>query len=256
MLVVNEITCSKTLKFTLWLVTTMLVFSGLIKLGLWQLERGQEKQQSLALMAEKQVAGELGLSDIINLNQGQFERESLNDVPVNLIGQFDNQHIFLLDNQVDNGRVGYRVIQIFNHDNGYQVLVNLGWVVAPVSRQDLPQLSSFEGSYKLAGKIRFIEQGIVLNSEVGFEPLGENYWPLRIQAIEIEKISEITGVKLLPFIVYLDKKDTVGYKKNWHPIVMPPEKHFGYAFQWLSLAAAWLILMIIAWNKAKKNNNK
>ena len=27
-------------------------------------------------------------------------------------------------------------------------------------------------------------------------------------------------------------------------MVMPAEKHFGYAFQWAALAIAWLILMI------------
>jgi surfeit locus 1 family protein len=35
---------------------------------------------------------------------------------------------------------------------------------------------------------------------------------------------------------------------------MPPEKHFGYAFQWASLAIAWLILMICLRIKTKRKS--
>ena len=73
-------------------------------------------------------------------------------------------------------------------------------------------------------------------------------WPLRIQQIELDKfsalISPLIDKPLLPFVIYVDQKETLGYKKNWHPMVMPAEKHFGYAFQWAALAIAWLILMI------------
>ena len=77
-------------------------------------------------------------------------------------------------------------------------------------------------------------------------------WPLRVQQVELDKFSAVIEQELLPFIVYVSKNESIGFKKNWQPIVMPPEKHRGYAFQWFSLAAAWLLLM--CW--AKFGNNK
>jgi cytochrome oxidase assembly protein ShyY1 len=60
----------------------------------------------------------------------------------------------------------------------------------------------------------------------------------------------------LPFVVYLDKTESVGYEKNWQPIVMPPEKHRAYAFQWFSLALAWILLMIWASIKFSRNSEE
>ena len=80
-------------------------------------------------------------------------------------------------------------------------------------------------------------------------------WPLRVQQIELDKFSPLITKKLLPFVVYLDKTEAIGYKKNWQAIVMPPEKHRAYAFQWFSLALAWISLMIWAAIKMSKNQN-
>ena len=71
-------------------------------------------------------------------------------------------------------------------------------------------------------------------------------WPLRVQQIELDKFSLIINRTLLPFVVYVDKNAAIGFEKNWQPIVMPPEKHRAYAFQWFSLAIAWMLLMLWA----------
>jgi cytochrome oxidase assembly protein ShyY1 len=68
-------------------------------------------------------------------------------------------------------------------------------------------------------------------------------WPLRVQQIELDKFSVLLDKPLLPFVLYVNETELIGYKKDWQAIVMPPEKHRGYAFQWFSLAIAWLVLM-------------
>ena len=80
-------------------------------------------------------------------------------------------------------------------------------------------------------------------------------WPLRVQQIELEKFSKLIGIQLLPFVIYLDTNEALGYEKNWQPIVMPPEKHRAYAFQWLALSIAWLILMISVSGVVSRNTN-
>jgi cytochrome oxidase assembly protein ShyY1 len=225
---------------------TLLVFSILIKLGLWQSERAVEKTQRLERIEQLSVKKALSLSQVLAL---QDMRDGINDLPISLSGEFDSEHIFLLDNQPNKGRLGYRVLQVV-HSNGHAVLVNLGWVQGSIDRNQLPDVKPITGLHTLLGHVRKVEIGIQLMEQ----NFSNSSWPVRVQQIELDKFSQLIDDKLLPFVVYLDKKEAIGYKKNWQPIVMPPEKHQAYAFQWFSLAIAWLSLMI--WAAIKVNRIK
>lgn len=228
-----------------WLIFTLLVFSGLVKLGFWQSDRALQKEQRIKTISE------LSQTQALSLEQVLLETNEINDLPITMTGEFDNEKIFLLDNQTNKGQLGYRVYQVFNSkDNA--VLINLGWVLGSINRQELPNVQAITGKYQLSGHVRKIEQGIVLMEQI----LVKNAWPLRVQQIELDKFSTLISRQLLPFVVYLDKTESVGYEKNWQPIVMPPEKHRAYAFQWFSLALAWLLLMIWASIKFSKNSEE
>ena len=155
-----------------------------------------------------------------------------------------------MDNQPDEGRLGYRVYQVMT-TNDYAVLVNLGWVQGSIDRNVLPAVTAMTGQYVITGHVREVEVGMQLQAQ----NLANPSWPLRVQQIELDKFSPLITKKLLPFVVYLDKTEAIGYKKNWQAIVMPPEKHRAYAFQWFSLALAWISLMIWAAIKMSKNQN-
>lgn len=226
-----------------WIMFTLLVFLGLIKLGFWQLSRAVEKEQRLERIESLTSLQPMTLPEIATFDQ------DINDLPVVLTGVLDNQYKFLLDNQTNKGQLGYRVLQVFiNHENQQHVLVNLGWVKGSIDRKKIPTLVNFNQPLNIKGHVRKIEKGIVLAQQ--------NYqhvqWPLRIQQIEIDRISQIINKNLLPFVVFLDTKEVVGYEKNWQPIVMPPEKHRGYAVQWFTLSIAWLSLMLWAGYKSHK----
>lgn len=225
-------------------VITMLVFLLLIKLGFWQSERAIEKEQRLSRIMELSEQQALPLEAVLALEDIS---DGINDVAISLTGKFDDKSLFFLDNQTNNGRLGYRVLQVFYHGE-YAVLVNLGWVLGSINRNELPDIETIKGKYQLLGHVREVELGIQLMAQ----NFTDKSWPIRIQQIEIEKFSALTGRPLLPFVVMLDKEQAVGYEKNWQPIVMPPEKHRAYAFQWFSLAAAWLILMLWAASKSKE----
>jgi cytochrome oxidase assembly protein ShyY1 len=236
-----------------WLIFTLLVFASLVKLGLWQSDRALEKEQRLVRIELFKQQKKVSLSSIVHLyketlylhkdagsNLNKKVAEEINDFPVALYGYFLEDVVFLLDNQVNSGQLGYQVLQVVIIDH-YAVLVNLGWVLGSIDRNILPDVTAITGRYKLPGHLRMVEKGILL-MEQEFE---KEQWPLRVQQIELDKFSTLIDRQLLPFVVYLDTNSKVGYKKNWQPIVMPPEKHRGYAFQWFSLALAWLLLM--AW---------
>lgn len=229
------------------LLFSLLVFALLIKLGLWQLERATEKDLRLQTMQQYQKQMSMNLNNAINLisTNGNIQEEvdHINDLPVNLKGSFNNQQSFLLDNQVYKGRLGYRVIKVFKDEiSKTHVLVNLGWIEGKVNRSFIPEVKDIKGPLRFEGIVRVVEPSIVLVNE----NLKTNNWPLRIQSIDINKISELIEQPLLPFVVYVDPNASLGYIKEWVPIVMSPEKHRGYAFQWFSLALAWMVLMLLA----------
>jgi len=229
-----------------WLVFTLLVLALLINLGLWQSERALQKEQRLDRI--EQLSNKDALTLVQVLEQSSDE---INDLPIRLEGEFTDEKQFLLDNQVNKGQLGYRVYQVFSVGKK-SILVNLGWVLGSINRQELPEIKPIIGHYELKGHVRIIESGILLMEQ----QFHKNQWPLRVQQIELEKFSQVIDAQLLPFVVYLDKTDKVGYKKNWQPIVMPPEKHRAYAFQWFSLALAWLVLMFWASIKFSKEESQ
>lgn len=235
----------------LWLILTVLVFSALVKLGFWQSGRAVEKEQRLLRIEQLKSKKPLSLQQANLL----AKTENINDMPVAIAGTFDEEIVFLLDNQVNKGRLGYRAYQVLITEQ-YAVLVNLGWIQGSMNRNELPKIKSLAGEHYVLGNVRLIEVGIQLQDQI----FNNIKWPLRVQQVELEKFSEIINRELLPFVIYLDEEEKIGFEKNWQPIVMPPEKHQAYAFQWFSLAVAWVILMVWAKFGGKKikdykNNN-
>lgn len=235
----------------LWLVFTVLVFSVLVKLGLWQSARALEKEQRLLQIEKLSTQNPITIDQLLKLSNTSGSFTNINDVPVVINGKFNNQQVFLLDNQVNKGRLGYRVYQVAQMLE-HSILVSLGWIQGSKNRDEIPSVAGLNGQHKFQGNIRLIEKGIVLQEQM----FTEVNWPLRVQQIELDKFSAIINQKLLPFVVYLDKNEVIGFEKNWQPIVMPPEKHRAYAFQWFSLAAAWLLLMLWAKFGTDKSHNK
>lgn len=227
----------------LWLIATVLVFYALVKLGFWQNARALEKEQRLARIELLNTQKPISLEQVL----ASAEIDNINDYPVLIEGTFNAQEIFLLDNQVNKNRLGYRAYQVAV-TNKFAVLVSLGWVQGSINRQELPQVKALNGQYQFKGNVRLIEAGILLQEQ----QFNNKQWPLRVQQIDLDKFSTLIKQELLPFVVYLDKNEQLGFEKNWLPIVMPPEKHRAYAFQWFSLATAWLLLML--WAKFGANS--
>jgi cytochrome oxidase assembly protein ShyY1 len=188
-----------------WLIFTLLVFSGLVKLGLWQSDRALQKEQRLATIEQLSQVQALSLAQVL-----AQQKNEINDLPILLEGEFDDEVLFLLDNQANKGRLGYRVYQVFTV-NEKSILINLGWVQGSINRQELPDIKAITGKFQLTGHVRKIEKGIMLMEQ----EFNKNSWPLRVQQIELDKFSTLISRQLLPFVVYLDKTESVGYEKNW-----------------------------------------
>lgn len=203
---------------------TLVVFFGLVKLGMWQLSRGQEKE---ILSAALKLRGE----------QTYFTVASLPEDPlwyrVKFSGEFDHSKAILLDNQLDQGKPGYHLFYPFRTENGVWLLVNLGWIAAPQYREQLPVLPEHHGLVQLSGTIAPPSQLPEL-SHAG----DENGWPRRVQNIRPEVLAIATGLPLPDWVVQIAPDDPLALKQNWQPVVMGAQKHYAYAVQWFLMAVA------------------
>ncbi len=240
-------------QFSIFSIVVYLFFLILlISLGFWQLGRADEKR---ALLAKEQQAGDEKVIKFLSINDAE-DSEISRYRQIELIGQYDTEHQFLIDNQIVDGQVGYFVLTPFKLEgNNRVVLVNRGWVALNKNRSILPDVS-IAGKQKinLIGRTNhFPSVGIRLS---GAE-IPTDGWPSVVQVVDVNVLSMRLSYPLFPFQIELDANMSDGYKRNWKMTssVMPPEKHIAYAVQWFVLAIT-LTLMFIGISRNKHERTK
>jgi surfeit locus 1 family protein len=210
----------------------------LFALGIWQLNRAEEKRVLIRLQDQRKS------TEILTIKAAMpSDTEELLYKSVKAVGHYDNNHQYLLDNQVNNGRVGYFVLTPFLlKDQNKAVLVNRGWLPLGKNRSELPAIDVDSSEITLGGRInRFPSLGIKL---AGAETPA-NTWPSLVQVIDSVVLAKQLGYPLFNFQIELDKDAAYGFTREWHePMGMTPEKHTGYAVQWFLLAFTLTVLFI------------
>jgi surfeit locus 1 family protein len=205
-----------------------------VALGFWQLHRAEEKA---ALMAQRELRlGEPALTSASSAwaaKENRYRR-------IELAGEFDAGHQFLLDNQIQNQQAGYSVLTPLHIEGSPDaVLVNRGWLPVGKDRTRLPDLAIKQTQIRLVGVIDQLPG-------VGFKLKGAEIpssgWPSMVQFANAERLSERLGYRLLPYQVLLPPDAAEGYVRDWKPASLHPETSQGYALQWFSFALAALIL--------------
>ena len=118
------------------LIAYLCLLPLLLNLGVWQLNRADEKRALLQLQGRQQGAETLVLSS----TPPDFS-ETLLYQPIKALGRYDSDRQFLLDNQVNKGKAGYFVLTPFRlREGNTAVLVNRGWIPLGKNRADLPDI--------------------------------------------------------------------------------------------------------------------
>lgn len=146
------------------------------------------------------------------------------------------ENLFLLDNQIYQGQVGWHVLGLLRSQQG-PILVNLGWTAKTETK---PSLTAFSDINRLTGRIKTPEPGLML-AEAREDPA----WPGVLQQIEIPLLSQHLNIKLLPYVIYADPAPVGLVAVNAAPENKYP-MHAGYAVQWLLIGLACAIITVIA----------
>lgn len=221
---------------------------ALIALGMWQLDRSEQKRAFLKVQEQAAATETLHLSTVLENNT-----ETLRYRNVEAMGRYDVAHQFLVDNQISDGKAGYFVLTPFILTGETKaVLVNRGWIPLNKDRSILPDLQINKAEAIITGRINnFPSVGIKL---AGAE-IPTAGWPSVVQVVNSEVLAKKIGYSLFQFQIELAKELPDGYKREWHAsTIMQPEQHTAYAIQWFALALTLTILFI--WYSFKNNNAK
>lgn len=245
-----------TLQKSITPIIVMLVITALCSLGYWQLNRGWYKSQLIRSQAQAETADTISAVDLVErpINDLRYQKIQLHTT-IN----FDQT--LLLDNQMHEGKIGYHLFLPIHVVSNKFILLNIGWVPASPDRKILPDVQSlfetFKQNQQPLNNSEFTIEGYVEKGYVN--PLISNVlesnqisWPLRVQHIDYALFSKVLGKELIPGTIIRQRPHIPGVLE--HPksqVWLTPEKHYGYAVQWFSLAAVFFVMVLLAYRKRK-----
>lgn len=212
----------------------MAIFSGLffvlfIKLGFWQLERATEKEELISAEEIRRSQPPVLFDQLPN------DVRNLSGTPVRLKGAYLDDRIFLLDNRVLKGKVGFEVLIPYRVENGQLVLINRGFVPMARTRDISPEIPSLTASSIAEGGLYIGAKNSFMPEEV---PTDKIEWPRIVQTSDPLVLQQIVGEDLYPYLFRLNEADSNALPRYWPTTMILPVKHRGYALQWFSMALA------------------
>ena len=220
-------------------ITIFFVFFAILffSLGLWQIERGQAKTTILA-----------EFEDNLSNKPTYINQESKRWDRVYVKGIWDSSKQILVDNVINRGVVGYKVLTPLRIiETNQLILVDRGWIKQNKFRDILPNIELVDGDEVISGILEYPELGLVLS-----EDLISKEWPKVSQTKNLEVISKEYDEFIYPMILLADPilKNSLEYIKIT-PTNMTPTKHYGYSAQWFLM---FLVLCLMyLWYGFKKN---
>ena len=208
-------------------------------LGVWQLDRGRQKQAMLDAAAQTLSARRPQPLDAA-ADPAQRGAHAWAEGG----GRFADLPAVLLDNQQRNGRPGLRAYRVFLPEQGRApLLVELGWLPVPPDRT-IPAIEPAPAWTRLRGLLSPPPAAGLVAPAVQPQADGS----LLVLALDPGAIARALGLEALaPRVLRADPALPGGYPRDLQVLAntLPPERHLGYAVQWFGLAAAVLATALI-----------
>ena len=212
------------------LIFTFIFMPITFSLGLWQLDRADEKRNILATFDQLVTKAPANLDD-----------ELLNWQPITAQGRYTDLVLYE-DNALLDGKAGFRIYHLFETLDDKYIFIHRGFVERQQIKNDLPIVSIPQGDFVLTGnKLEKNKNPFVQNTAE------EN--PLIIQEFNLDQIVDnfnyLKNKLVYAFLFNLNPSDINKFKSIEKPINMTTEKHLGYAIQWFGLFAILLIMTLV-----------
>ena len=227
-----------------WLIGHVVVLAlvvGMVGLGVWQLQRKDERQAANARVRAR-GAVTVPLDEVVRATDAQLPA----DAPfrrVTVRGTFDPAHEALVRFRIRDGLPGYEVLPPLRTSTGAAVLVDRGWL--PLDIGDAPTAAPYappNGEVTVTGLL------LANESEGRFRPDQRADGPLVIGSVHVPGLQARVPYDLYPGFVQLQEPDDPVH----FPAPLPDPDlgagpHLSYALQWFAFStialAGWVLLM-------------
>ena len=204
-----------------------------ISLGFWQIERAESKALKMKAFNEMQKNPPLPLNDL----SAAWSR-------VFVEGFYDSSRQVLIDNQINDGQVGYKIYTPFYFDDN-AIFVDRGWIPRGKTRSELPDIDFTSDRLRIVGSLFKPEKEVLAGDDI----FTKN-WPIVSQTklpniieTKFNKDFSDSVIVLEPGSYFLEEYIPL------QPFVISPTKHYGYALQWFTMSIVLFSMFIYAVNK-------
>ena len=207
-----------------------------ISLGLWQIERANEKKVIISNYDKLLVSTPIAL---------QKEQPLENWQPIETVGAYQDLVIYE-DNAINSGKAGFKVYHLFQNGDGTFIFVHRGFIERNLIKNNLPRIDTPVGKKNIKGTTLFKQNNtFVKNIEESDIRIIQEF----NTSVLIERFPILKDRYLHPFLFNLDVRDADKFQPIEKPVNMSATKHIGYAIQWFGLCAALIILTIYAYRR-------
>ena len=207
-----------------------------ISLGLWQIERANEKKAIISNYDKLLVSTPIAL---------QKEQPLENWQPIETVGAYQDLVIYE-DNAINSGKAGFKIYHLFQNGDGTFIFVHRGFIERNLIKNNLPRIDTPVGKKNIKGTTLFKQNNtFVKNIEESDIRIIQEF----NTSVLIERFPILKDRYLHPFLFNLDVRDADKFQPIEKPVNMTATKHIGYAIQWFGLCAALIILTIYAYRR-------
>lgn len=224
----------------------LLFIAGLTRLGIWQLDRAQQKiDQQLAF----QAAGERApvTLDEVPIAAGlPFDALQHQNKRVSLEGHYLNDRSIYLVYQAYEDQIGWEVITPFQLENDDRIaLVSRGWSGIGTVEELSAALPAITGTVTVEGQL-------YVPTEEQAAQAGEaltDTWPRVQRHLNTAELAPLFDRPLFPYAVRLAENQPGVLVRHWPLVLVDSGRNFSYALQWFAMAiAATLASLYLASN--------
>jgi cytochrome oxidase assembly protein ShyY1 len=228
-----------------WIVAVFIfaAFCGLLRLGIWQLGRAQEKidlQETYNAMGEDFAVPveDVGMAGLEN------DARTIQNLHVSLTGEFRNDRTLFLIYQTYEDVLGYEVVTPFELDSSEKIVfVSRGWVHASTYEEMLDKVEPITGQRTVTGQI-FVPTPKQAARSNNID-LSSPDWPLEIRWLNTLELAPLFEESIFPYEVRLDEEQPGLFIRHWPTVYVDTGRNFSYALQWFSMAIALLIVTFV-----------
>jgi surfeit locus 1 family protein len=218
------------------LLWTLAAVAGVVAtgyLGSWQLDRAAYKLE-LQRRLERAEA-----DPALHLPAAPVRGEDVAYHRVEASGEFRPELTVFLDNKVRDGAVGYEVVTpVRLARSDLHVLVNRGWVKAPATRSELPQVGTPQGPIRV--------EGIALPPPTRYLELSDRTVAGRVwQNLNLERYGRTYRVALQPIVIQQRNELGDGLLRVWRRPDTGVDTHRAYALQWFAMSGAIAVVYLV-----------